>query len=413
MAWKHGDAISEAQLRKEDEDKAWQPPHEVKMAIWLDANRESIAIALKASRGQLFDPKGEIPHVDHIHSLACALMDNAAQLETEGKLDESLEQYLAAIRICKQLRNWYQIWPGGGYRCSADAIEQNVYVRLSTWAARPKQTKQRILAARRQIEEITSDISLDRLVRLQHFVMRRILTDECPIVDSPSGNERSQPFLMEMWRRLPWERERALRVLDEYTSCGLQQGTSSWRDTELFYWLFRYHGLRPTCALRCAEEPCRDEASTLAEDFKAMQTVRAATRLTLTLQAWRLEHGSLPQSMDQLVGPDLKELPVDPYSGNNPFRYFREGVTTPLRCGQPVPPVGYHHDPRLEEVIPANTAIVWSTGTEVFTMASDVGTMNGYMIAIRFPFAQSRQRSFRHPNSETDIWESGWSFPIR
>ncbi len=52
---------------------------------------------------------------------------------------------------------------------------------------------------------------------------------------------------------------------------------------------------------------------------------RNIARLLLALQAWRLEHGQLPESLQELVGVYFERLPRDPFSGED-FRYFPQGV---------------------------------------------------------------------------------------
>ena len=42
------------------------------------------------------------------------------------------------------------------------------------------------------------------------------------------------------------------------------------------------------------------------------ETDYRATLIVLALEAWRIEHGSLPQELDQLVGHGLEKLPLDP-----------------------------------------------------------------------------------------------------
>ena len=55
-----------------------------------------------------------------------------------------------------------------------------------------------------------------------------------------------------------------------------------------------------------------------------VETCRRATRLILALEAWKLEHGGLPPSLDDLKGKYLDQLPVDPYRGD-PFSYEPRG----------------------------------------------------------------------------------------
>jgi hypothetical protein len=71
------------------------------------------------------------------------------------------------------------------------------------------------------------------------------------------------------------------------------------------------------------------EASSIAQQEVKLLTIRRLTRLALAVQAWRLEHGSVPKSLDVLVGPVLGALPLDPQTGK-PFLWFPEGPAVQL-----------------------------------------------------------------------------------
>ena len=47
----------------------------------------------------------------------------------------------------------------------------------------------------------------------------------------------------------------------------------------------------------------------------SLETHRRGFWLTLALQAYRQQHGQLPDRLDELVGPYLDRLPCDPVSG--------------------------------------------------------------------------------------------------
>ena len=90
-----------------------------------------------------------------------------------------------------------------------------MYARLPFWAARPGQTPQRILAAMRRLEQITSEIPIDDGIKTAHVRIRRFLLGDVDAINR-TGDSNSQPvpMLTLLWMRLPWERARALRVLD-------------------------------------------------------------------------------------------------------------------------------------------------------------------------------------------------------
>ncbi len=58
------------------------------------------------------------------------------------------------------------------------------------------------------------------------------------------------------------------------------------------------------------------------------ETAKRATMIRLALEAYRLDHGQLPDSLDQLVGAYFDELPTDPYSCRE-FVYFPSGIPQP------------------------------------------------------------------------------------
>ena len=66
----------------------------------------------------------------------------------------------------------------------------------------------------------------------------------------------------------------------------------------------------------------------VVESLVAFEAQRRATLLTLALQAYRLEHGQLPESIEAIEGEFFDELPRDPYSGRD-FVYFPDGPPEP------------------------------------------------------------------------------------
>jgi hypothetical protein len=73
--------------------------------------------------------------------------------------------------------------------------------------------------------------------------------------------------------------------------------------------------------------------------------------LTLALYIARAENGSFPRSLDELVGPVLKILPVDIYTGSD-FHYEPDGLPYPLELGENLPP------------LPAKRPFFWYAGNE-------------------------------------------------
>ena len=68
----------------------------------------------------------------------------------------------------------------------------------------------------------------------------------------------------------------------------------------------------------------------LCHSLANLETQRRVTRSLLALEAWKLEHGDLPQSLEALRGKYLERPPVDPFGGE-PFHYYPKGVEFAFR----------------------------------------------------------------------------------
>jgi hypothetical protein len=408
-------------------------------ATWVRQNREVIDAALKA---------GERPFSVRVVAqlsqwqtsyLADLLICSASQLEEEGKLDAAMQRYLAAIKIAVQLHAWYPIqWPPYAFDLNrGNQIEIEIYARLPRWAARPGQTPERLLAAARQLEKLTAHIPTSDGIKAAHCCIRRFLLGDVRAINRTEVNySQPVPALTLFWLRLPWERARALRVLDCVTRGQLdglavaqraarrgeaihqappppQEGAVGWfREIDFPYTLQRQVLVPPICY------PQPWAASELVRGYTAVETSRRATRLLLALEAWKLQHGALPKSLDELVGPCLDRLPVDPYAGK-PFRYFRDGFKTPLSWNQPTLArlLDYGNERQLAEGgIGADKPFIWSIGAKIYREPS---ANEGSVVECRIyrdPDGRGDygdpNLDFRWPTSKLDVWSSGWPFPI-
>ena len=61
------------------------------------------------------------------------------------------------------------------------------------------------------------------------------------------------------------------------------------------------------------------------DNWLTVETYRRATRLILALEAWKLDHGGLPQSLNELRGKYFDQVPVDPRTGDA-FQYEPKGL---------------------------------------------------------------------------------------
>jgi hypothetical protein len=140
--------------------------------------------------------------------------------------------------------------------------------------------------------------------------------------------------------------------------------------------------------------------------YTEMAAFRRAVRLCLLLEAWKLRHGKLPGDLNELVGPDLDRVPIDPFTGTH-FGYFPEGLIIPLHWHQAL-------DHNFRGVIEEKTPFVWSAGERVRYGSSkyyDIGhdAYWKYMIPDDF---YGGNRVWREPSSDYDVWEAGWPFVV-
>ena len=402
-------------------------------------SREAIALGLKASDRKYSPLVGNRLSIFQTSWVAELLIYSATQLEEQGKLDAAFDRYLAALRMSAQLRSWYPIegQPNPSDFSRGNLIEIKTYARLPSWAARPGQTPKRILAAARRLEKLASDVPTADGIKAAHCCLRRFLLGDLGALDRTNiSNPRPVPAFSVFWLRLPWERARALRLLNCITRSQLdalsvaeqaarrgeairqpppppREYTNPWfREMDSAYALRKQIYAPPVCYAR---PWAQDE---MVHDYTARETSRRAVRLVFALEAWKLQHGALPTNPDELVGPCLEKLPVDPYSGR-PFRYFRHGLAMPFSWSQPtlLGPLQFDTIRTLYcGGIDANAPFIWSTGAKVrcepaarkgapaeFRIRDDAGEFRGY---------RPPQFEFRWPASEYDVWSSGWPFPI-
>ena len=127
-----------------------------------------------------------------------------------------MERYLATIRISVQLRKC-----SNGNFSRSDRLEQETYDLLPHWAAQPKQTPERVLAAARELNKLTADLppDLDAMKREYLRLRRAFSGGYATMIEAyrGGGEEVALLPLTWLWSQLPWERTRALRLLNVLT----------------------------------------------------------------------------------------------------------------------------------------------------------------------------------------------------
>jgi hypothetical protein len=408
---------------------------DIDKAAWVKANRAAMAAVLKASRQTIRNlPEGQsLPMKHELTDLARLSIWSAIESEEDGKLDAAIDRYLAAIRLASYLRDWYPIpiteyERDHVYQYDANAIETEVYDYLPLWASRKGQTPERIIAAAQRLEQSTSNVPSTSGVKIAYRELRRFLSCDFAAI-FPFYHQEPTPWPTLFWSHLPWERARAERLLNCITRSQLNE--LSWaeeairrgkpfrqppcgpnvipyimRPSELPY------ALRSQIVVPPVQYGSRWEAK-LVQDYVALVAARRAVRVVLALEAWKLKHGSLPMTLDALVGHGLDRLPADPYSGE-PFQYFRDGLKIPLYRNQPqwITMPGRLMDFGRGEMA-VNVPFLWALGNRVQVRdACTDGTGKVVQTYEIYTNIRDSMDEWRNPESTYDLWQSGWAFPV-
>ncbi len=346
-------------------------PPSPKALNWLHENSRSLEILLEASaRGAcLFeDPRyGDRSFSIPRNPLIPLILLSGRELESQGKLDEALDRYFAALRCRVQLIDL-------DWRTFANV--PRVFRDFTLWAVQKGQTAARLKSAIDRLAKLRpGDLHFDDELKADYLIATRQL--QGTYLDGWLFHAHSYYHLAteNLWITLmPWERIRAQRMLNLIVATGLERYRSIVETLEdqsdaasgVVQYLAPYVLPDPTAYdflavqyifpewLRTWHWPA-DEAlmqkvgwfnSTLpqangigehgeviAKSLAWFEADRRATIIILALEAYRLEHGALPESLQQLARAYLDKVPDDPYSGK-PFVYFPKGIPAPEGTAQ-------------------------------------------------------------------------------
>jgi hypothetical protein len=334
-----------------------------------------------------------------------ALLSVAARsAQAQGKLDEAMDDYLAELRLARRDAVYHGFYMDFGW--SGD--EQ----RLRAWAAAPGQTAERVATMLREVTKLTEppvSRTLDLVSYYQH--VRDLIDGNATAMASERLYPADVTFIT-LWNRwLPWERERALRVLDwftydDLTACRqLEDALARSEGSPPLSAGTRYaYGRRqPELTLALSEHLYRQFDRTRSwfgtDQVVASAARRREVRLVLAIEASKLKNGHLPKTLAELVGPYLKDVPHDPYTGE-PFRYFPEGLPLPL--WRRSFPDSASPEVRLE----AHKPFLWSAGARVRLADTRETDFRRYEI-LEEPYWRYDSDHWHKPVTEQDVWLAG------
>src|SRR5262249_24060743 len=121
----------------------------------------------------LFDPMTMVAFRGFAHEsgMLALVVSSARQLESEGKLDEALDEYLTALKIVNDLSTTGPV--GTTHRMWYTAA---VMRRILDWAAKKEQPSERLLAAIARLHDLkVSGLRLDDAVQSRFVYLQRVI----------------------------------------------------------------------------------------------------------------------------------------------------------------------------------------------------------------------------------------------
>ncbi len=354
-----------------DEPELWQPSRLTRKEMeWAEQNQPAIELVLEASAREacVFDDPYSCPvyqvSFDRGYDLAWLLACSARTLQAEGKLDEAFDRYLAILRLANHSRHRARQWMWWG----AYDIERKAYLNLPSWAAAEGQTSDRIRSAIAEVEHVVAaEPSVTDAFRFEYILTNRLLTADLDTLGNSQLNQSDQRALIFLKYLSPWELTRAQRLLNLLTSDALT-ALESEKPAELdeprtgessdSRYSRKYDPWMRSTFLAGGTDlyVLAMDAGYPINGMEYHTALRRATLILMALAGWYHDHGTLPESIDELVGPYFDELPLDPYTGK-PFHYRPKGFPTPIRFNSPNKP------------IPAAWPLIWSPGADQAQLA--------------------------------------------
>jgi hypothetical protein len=347
-----------------------------------------------------------------------AVLESAQALEDAGKLDEAWERYLAVMRFARHLQRQADLM----YQDAGDRAEADACARIARWAARPGHTPERLRSARKLLERefFASPPPREGVLIGAYLEARAGFGFDGMALDvwrgPDAGYHRKARWV------IPWEYARIGRLLDLYVNTELQrlhtvetalaQGRSA-RDVDRHVLPEPVASLLPTTPLiqpalsGSAFDVARPDRRPVSDALVAQAVRHRVLRLQLALLTWRLKHGRLPESLEQMVGSELDKVPVDPFSGGV-FLYRPQGVDLPLIAADTTS-LCVRPSREKAAAIEPQAAILWSSGPEL-AVPRPARSTDAWDPNWVFHWPWMSQEPLRRPVG--NAWSHGWAFPI-
>jgi hypothetical protein len=275
-------------------------------------------------------------------SLISLVNHSADRLVTAGRLEQARDRYLLAFKVVSdltnhapRLRDWY---------LNSQSSMTETFASLNVWGAHTMQSEVSLREAISRLQAISVDVlHPEDAIKSNYILCQRYIEGDERLATTLLGANNPLIFQRALVARLmPWEAFRELRALNLNSGLALAM-TQSLRaslladrgrdEAEPFSNLqensplyFSYYQASP---LELSPLLSRWNG-TSRQQMINFETCRRSTLIILASQAYQLKHGSLPNSLEDLISKPEKPgdgyfaaLPTDPYTGRN-YIYFRD-----------------------------------------------------------------------------------------
>jgi hypothetical protein len=337
-----------------------------RLSCWFSFNAEQVVLLPRAYKDRQFNLD-----TDQLYKSLNRLIEYLTGIPPFASADRAIDRFIAAIRLSTRIRSGQS----SVIYLDQSRVENELLQRISEWAEGKARTKDELHSlAGKLAAEFQTFPKLEQTVVADHLLVRKAL--EGGITPLVLTLQPPQPlaYLAYVANELPWERRRALAVLDQIT----------WRNTREAIALAtlvveakatgyglngirrflrsRYDGIPPaweltepelmTSYLAVMEYRTRVSMPELNRAYLDNVVFRRVTLLRVALAQYRLDHGQYPTQLAALVPDYLSEMPLDPYLRQE-FQFEPAGIDLPLQV----------HLGDRKEPIPPHTPLLWSVGS--------------------------------------------------
>jgi hypothetical protein len=275
--------------------------------------------------------------------LAVMILRYGQMAAEQDQLDDAWRRYQAVLKLAAFIRRDN----GALGEILGGQMEQQTAMQLIVWGAQQGQTVERLLMANEALRELEQqEPPLAEMTGQDYYEYLAVINR----MQTTPFEWGEHAVLAARWA--PWEFTRARRLLKYEASIRVLQAQAA--DAALS------GRALPAASSRCEADLAKVrllgrttlyfEMPDLTRNRQDALCYRRAAQLALAAEAWRLEHGELPEKLSDLEGISFDRLPVDPFN-NQPFEWLPWGMRVPVQS-------------RNAGKIAAGTPLVYSAGLE-------------------------------------------------